>query len=209
MTERLGILGGTFNPVHVGHLLMAQDALEQFALKKVLFVPAHTPPHKRAPGMLSTEHRLAMLELALQDDDRFELCDDEIQRGGVSYSVETVQRLKLRHADAEFAFIVGGDTLPELHTWKDIEVLLGLCEVITIARPGFDVAGLTPQSLRLPVPVASKLIKNVYIGHMSEISSTDIRLRASRGKSIRYLVPPAVERYIQDRNLYQHPENPS
>jgi nicotinate-nucleotide adenylyltransferase len=208
MDERIGILGGTFNPPHIGHLIMAQDALELFALQKVLFVPASTPPHKRSPNLLPAEHRLAMLDHALQDDPRFQVCDDEIRRAGVSYSVETVRRLKAQYEGAQLFFIIGGDTLPELHTWKEIGALLALCEFITVARPGFDAAGLSAATLRLPPAQAARLIKNVCIGHLSEISSTDIRQRAARGQSIRYLVPAAVERYILDRKLYQQ-ETPS
>lgn len=204
-TPRIGVLGGTFNPLHMGHLIMAQDALELFELSKVVFVPCASPPHKSAREVVSAAHRLAMIEAALEGDTRFEVSDIEIQRGGVSYSVDTAGELKKLYPDAEICFIVGSDTLQELHLWKDIDRLCSMCVFLTIARPGSIAAnGVrgpardgavqgTPQGLR----------NHVKEGHLVNISSTDIRYRVAEGMSIRYLVHPAVEMYIAEHSLFR------
>ena len=200
MTVRIGIFGGSFNPVHTGHLVMAQDAVDHFGLHRVIWVPAAQPPHKLtlAPAV----DRVEMLRLALQEDARFEVSDEEVQRGGVSYTVDTVERLRERHAGAELYLIIGGDTLRELHTWKDIHRLLELCRIVTVARPGFSAESMDPDLLRLPGPWPRRLLGDVITGHLVEISASDIRQRIGRGQSIRYLVPQAVERYIHARGLY-------
>lgn len=206
MSERIGILGGSFNPVHTGHLILAQDALEQFGLHRVFFVPAAQPPHKPSPTLASCEDRLEMLRLAVDDDPRFDVSDLELRRGGVSYTVDTLRRLREECPGASLFFIIGGDTLRELHTWKDIYTVLSLCEIITVARPGFRVDDLDAASLRLDDPWPRKLAANVATGHLVEISATDIRARVARGHSIRYLVPAAVATYIQRRNIYGNQE---
>ncbi len=203
MARRIGIFGGSFNPVHLGHLILAQDALDHFLLDEVWFTPANLPPHKRPAGLLNIEDRLAMLQRALEGDARFVLCDEEVRRGGVSYTVDTVRRIREARSDDQLFLLVGGDTLLELHTWKDIQRIVEMVEIITVARPGFDLASLDAQKLRLPDEVVQKLKRNILIGHLCEISSTDIRQRAARSQSIRYLVPEAVERYILDHKLFQ------
>lgn len=206
MAERIGILGGSFNPVHSGHLILAQDAMEQFGLERVLFVPASQPPHKPTLQLAPAADRLAMLRLALGDDTRFGLAEDEIQRGGVSYTVDTLRRLREQHRDASLFFIIGGDTLRELHTWKDIYTVLELAEIITVARPGSRLDGLDAEGLRLKDPWPKRLAANVATGHLVEISATDIRHRVARGLSIRYLVPQAVAGYIAAHGLYRNQE---
>ncbi|MFH0907898.1 MAG: nicotinate-nucleotide adenylyltransferase [bacterium] len=208
MQERIGIFGGTFNPVHLGHLVMAQDAFEQFSLSRVLFLPASTPPHKAGPHVASAEHRLAMLRLAVEPDPRFEVCEEEIRRSGVSYTIDTIRHLKEHDPGAALFFIIGSDTLRELHTWKDIHTLLELCDFVTLARPGFAVDNLTSAQLRIKDPWPERLARNVILGHLVELSSTDIRIAAEHGRSIRYLVPEPVERYIRDTRLYQSQEIP-
>ncbi len=201
MGAKTGILGGSFNPPHLGHLMMAADALELRRLDRVLFVPAATPPHKsRHDGMAAAEHRLAMTRLAIADEPRFEICDDEIRRGGISYTVETLRRLRAARPGDEFFLIIGGDTLRELPTWREIDAILGMCGVITIARPGFNKVMMQPA---LPPPWPEKLLAGVVTGHPMDISSTDIRARISRGQTIRNLVPEAVAGYIAAQKLYQ------
>jgi len=200
--NRIGILGGTFNPVHTGHLVLAQNALEAFDLGKVLFVPCFQPPHKEGPELASAEHRKAMLEAALEDDLRFEVCDIEIQRGGRSYSVDTIRKLKELYPESELIFIIGADSLPELHLWKNIHDLLELCKVVTFCRPGTDISRINPKDIRLNPPWPEYLLKNIVSGRLMDISSSDIRHRIAEGMSIRYLVPQSVEVYIAEHNLY-------
>lgn len=199
---RIGILGGTFNPVHLGHLILAQDACELFELAKVLFVPCAQAPHKSATVLASSEHRLAMLQAAIEDDPRFEVSDLELQRGGISYSVDTVRELKSRQPHAELCFIIGSDSLAELHLWKDVETLLTLCRFMILSRPGTDDETGWRQVRRLPSPWPDRLLAQSRTGHRVEISSSNIRHRVAEGLSIRYLVPPAVEMYVVEHHLY-------
>jgi nicotinate-nucleotide adenylyltransferase len=199
---RIGILGGTFNPVHMGHLVLAQDALEEYELDKVLFVPCATPAHKEASSLAPARHRVAMLELALEHDPRFEVSMVELDRGGVSYTIDTVEALSVVDPTAELFFIIGGDTLFEIHSWRQVERLLSLCEFIVMARPGFEDRELTAQALRLDDPWPERLAARVTAMHQVEVSSSDIRMRVAEGLSIRYLVPPEVAMYICEHNLY-------
>jgi len=202
LKTRIGILGGSFNPVHLGHLILAQDALETFDLATVLFVPCDQPPHKPVAGLVSAEHRVAMLETALTGSLPFEVCDLEIRRGGTTYSIDTVRSLIKRYPEDELVFIVGSDTLPELHLWKDARNLLRLCRFVTLARPGFDLKAMTEKNLTLEPDLARILLANMAIGHQVDISSSDIRHRVAEGMSIRYLVPDAVDMYIAEHRLY-------
>ncbi len=198
---RIGILGGTFNPIHMGHLVMAQDALELFQLNQVLFIPCAVPAHKRGAKLASPDHRLAMLRAALADDRRFAVSTIELERDGVSYSIDTVRELQRRQPAVRFVFIIGGDTLPELHTWRNIGDLLELCDFVTMARPGVP-REYAPANLCLPEPWPARLIQNARVGHLVDVSSSEIRARVARGQSIRYLVPYAVEMYILNHDLY-------
>ena len=200
---RIGILGGTFNPIHIGHLILAQSALEAFELEKVLFIPCGTPPHKDSAGLIAAEHRLAMVEAAVEGDLRFEALDIEIQRGGVSYAVDTVRQLHRLYRGADLYFIIGADTLPELHLWKDVRTLLTLCRFACFARPGFDLRSLKPEDLNLDPASARTAMENVTAGRQIDISSTDIRYRIAEGLGIRYLVPREVEIYIAEHRLYE------
>ncbi len=188
--------------MHLGHLIMAQDAMEAFDLATILFVPCDHPPHKPAASLASVEHRAAMLDAALRGSLTFELCDLEIKRGGTTYSIDTVRALIKRYPDDELDFIIGSDTLPELHLWKDAQELLRLCRFVTIARPGFDIKSMTEKTLQLPPDLAKELLANVAIGHQVDISASDIRYRVAEGMNIRYLVPDAVDMYIAEHGLY-------
>ena len=203
LKTRIGILGGSFNPIHLGHLIMAQDAREAFDLTTVLFTPCDRPPHKPAASMASIEHRAAMLEAALAGSFAFETCDLEIKRGGTTYSIDTVRALAKKHPQNELVFIIGADTLPELHLWKDIQELLRLCRFVTMARPGFDLNGMRDTDLQLGPELARALLANVASGRQIDISASDIRHRIAEGMSIRYLVPDAVEMYIAEHRLYR------
>ena len=203
MKSRIGIFGGTFNPVHMGHLILAQDALEAFDLGKVLFVPCDIPPHKNALQLAPAAHRAAMLEKAIEDNPDFEICDIEIRRGGTNYSIDTVRHLQKLYPRHDLFFIIGSDSLMELHQWKDIDELLRLCRFVTFVRPGFDPTKVAGKALKLKTGLSRDLIKNVVAVHQIDISASDIRHRAAEGKNIRYLVPSFVEIYIAEHNLYK------
>jgi len=196
---RIGLLGGTFNPIHVGHLLIAQDAMEALDLDRVKFIPAATPPHKPLDRNISGRHRLCMVRLAICGYEHFEVDDLEVQRGGPSYSVETVEELKRRHPVAEFTFIIGADSLEELPMWREIRRLAKLCTFAVVGRPGF-----VPK-----VPKGFGLRCRFVEGHLCKAASRDIRTRLEQGESIRWLVPEAVFRYIQREKLYQRKETKS
>ena len=170
MKRRIGILGGTFNPIHLGHLLIAQDALERANLERVLFIPSAAPPHKPLAGNVSAAHRLRMLKLALASDDRMAVDTLEIRRGGKSYSVDTLSELRRRQPRAEFHFIIGADSLAELHLWKDARQLVKLCRFIAVTRPGYK-----PKPARL-----RGLRYQLLDVHPCDISSRDIRARVAR-----------------------------
>jgi len=199
---KVGILGGTFNPVHMGHLILAQCAFETFDLSKVLFIPCATPPHKVPSDLLQASHRTAMVEAAIEGDLRFEISDIEVKRRGISYAVDTVCRLQEIYQGAELYFIIGADTLLELHLWKNINQLLAMCKFATFGRPGFDIESICAENLQLGPAWAKRLLQNVTTGRMIDIASSDIRHGIAEGMSIRYLVPPAVEMYIAEHNLY-------
>jgi nicotinate-nucleotide adenylyltransferase len=190
--RRIGIIGGTFNPIHTGHLLIAQDALEQGRLDRVVFIPSASPPHKRAGNLAPAADRLRMIRLAIAGNQRFEVDDLEICRGGKSYSVDTLTELRRRQPCTEFYFIIGSDSLRELHLWREPDRLVKLCRFIVAVRPGYE-----PVQRR--VSVRPLIVRT----HVCDVSSSEIRARLARGRSIRYLVPDAVMEYIRRRKLYQ------
>jgi nicotinate-nucleotide adenylyltransferase len=178
--------------------VLAQDALERFALDEVLFVPCSVPPHKAGDTLAPARDRLAMLRAAVRGNPRFRVLAAEIERGGVSYSVETLRALRRARPGSRFHFIIGLDTLYELHTWREIYELLRLCTFVTMFRPGRR-AG---RRIRLRPPWPARLRRNLFAGHAIGVSASEIRARRARGEGIRYLVPAAVERYILARRLY-------
>jgi len=193
LLKKIGILGGTFNPVHTGHLILAQDALEQFGLDRVLFIPCAHPPHKTPYRLAPASHRIGMLKAALNGDSRFAVSDMEIKRGGVSYSIDTLRELRRMFPKSVLYFIIGADSLTELHSWRKVGEIQKLCIFIAMGRPGYVVR--SSSNVRL------------FKGHLVEISSSEIRKRVAEGRRIRHLVPKAVERYIRSRCLYQTKES--
>lgn len=195
---RIGILGGTFNPLHIGHLILAQNAMERYDLSRTIFIPTYIPPHKN-PGMLaSCRHRAAMIEAAIEGDLRFEVSDIELQRQGRSYTVDTMETLHERYKGSQFFFMIGTDSLYELHLWKNIYHLLELCRFISMVRPGFE-----EGEIKLDHPWPEKLKQDVFKGIRVDVSSAEIRHRVAEGMSIRYLVPQQVEMYIMEHGLYR------
>lgn len=188
---KLGIFGGTFDPPHVGHLIVAQDALLRLELERVLFVPAATPPHKMQRAVSPAEVRLALLERAIGDDARFEIADLELRRAGPSYTVDTLRELRKSRPAAELYFLVGVDQFRELSTWRAPEEVARLARLVVLSRGESDIAGLAGPP-HLPLTVSRV-----------DVSSTEIRRRVAAGEPIRYLVPPGVEEMIRARGLYR------
>ena len=199
--KRIGILGGTFNPIHLGHLLIAQDAMEQLGLDQVRFIPSAKPPHKIVDKLASERDRLRMIALAIHNNARFEVDDLEIKRGGKSYSVDTLTELRRRVPHAMFYFIIGADSLRELHLWREVQLLVTLCTFVTVPRPGFDPKPVIDP--RLDGATRRRLRQHVLRGHACDVASREIRARVASRRSIRYLVPDAVHAYIRRRRLYQ------
>ncbi|TYP78061.1 nicotinate-nucleotide adenylyltransferase [Paenibacillus methanolicus] len=194
---KVGIMGGTFDPIHVGHLIAAQSALEAAGLDEVWFVPSYAPPLKdHAPGADGLA-RLEMTMLATEPEPRFRVLDMELRRGGVSYSVDTARELASRHPRHEFAYIIGSDRVNDLAKWHRIEELAASVRFIGLERPG--------EPLPDPSALPSFLQRRIEFAPMPhiDISSTDIRARATSGLSIRYYVPDSVYFYIQRNGLYE------
>ena len=199
--RRIGIMGGTFDPIHIAHLAIAEQVREAFGLDLVLFIPAANPPHKQGRKVVPAYHRLMMTQLAVYSNPCFHVSKQELERTGPSYSLLTVRELQERYgANAELYFITGSDTINELHTWYHIEELLKSCHFVGTTRPGapVDKEALVKCFGRL----AEEKIHFLAVPEL-EISSTDIRERVRSGKSIKYLVPAAVEAYIIKEGLYQ------
>ena len=199
MPRAIGLLGGTFNPVHEGHLSIAREALRLFALDAVWFIPCAVPPHKPSHNLASNADRLAMLRLALAGEPRFDALSIEFERPGKSYTLDTVRALQALHPDAGFVFIVGADTLPELHSWHRPLELLALVRIVSLARPGFVP---DPAALRLPPPWPERLLADLRTGEPLAVSSRDVRAQIAAGQPVS-LVPEPVLRYIQEHNLYR------
>lgn len=195
----VGLLGGTFNPVHAGHLSIAREALKAFDLSAVWFIPCANPPHKPAAGLAGNADRLAMLRLAIAGEPRFDALPIEFDRAGKSYTLDTVRTLQARHPGMEFVFIIGADTLPELHTWHRPLELLALIRIVTLARPGHAPG---PAELNLPPPWPEKLLADVRPGQPVDVSSRDIRAGIAAGRPVP-LVPESVMHYIQEHHLYR------
>jgi nicotinate-nucleotide adenylyltransferase len=193
--RRLGIFGGTFDPIHLGHLICADQLHEALGLDVVLFVPACTPPHKPGTEPAPAEHRLAMVQLAAAGHEAFRVSDIEIRRGGVSYTIDTVMQLRPSFADTtEFWLLMGQDSYVDVSGWKDPAEIAAECFFGVACRPGY------PHRADPPVPGARAEFVDITA---VDISSTDIRKRLKQGRGIRYLVPPKVEDYIRKTGVYR------
>ena len=200
---RIGILGGSFDPIHIGHLIMAQAALEAERLDRVLFIPCRRQPLKHGAAPAPGHHRLAMVTAAVADDPRFEASDIEVKRPGVSYSIDTIRTLRAQYPKARLSFILGTDALLELHRWREVDALLAACTVVTVMRPGNTDADFDPERLQLPATACARLRRHRVQGPGIGISSTTIRQRVAQSRAIRYLVPSPVAVYIQVHGLYR------
>jgi nicotinate-nucleotide adenylyltransferase len=213
--KRIGLFGGTFNPIHMGHLRGAEEIREAFGLQQVIFIPAAIPPHKVTEEVIEAKHRLEMVRLATANNPFFSTTDIELSRPEKSYSIDTIRYLRERHPDI-FFFILGRDAFVEIETWKEFQHLFSLCNFIVMTRPGFQKTLSTsplPEAL-VPVFRYDQEIKGWIhtSGHtlhfkditVLDISSTKVRELIERGESVRYLIPGEVEAYIQKNRLYSH-----
>ncbi len=217
-SPRIGIFGGTFNPIHHAHLRIAEEIREAFSLTGVVFVPAATPPHKPLADELPFADRLEMVRRAVADNPFFTVSDLESRREGKSYSIDTIMAFRDQYPDGQLFFIMGGDSFAEFSTWKRYTDIFASCNIVAITRPG------TATSLLegLPVALAHEFCYHaaeqrlvhcsghaVYYmeGTQMDISSTTIRSLIKQGKSVRYLLPAAVQHYISEQRLYARTEN--
>ncbi len=191
---RVGLFGGTFNPVHNAHIKVAEEAMDQIGLDKVILIPSKNPPHKPTRGLLDAEVRHEMVRLAVEDEDHFEVSRVEIERGGPSYTVDTIETMKEKFA--RVAFIVGADNLIKIDTWKQPEKLLSGCPFIIAPRGGYKKEDFVGDIFE------GKDLRFLDMDEIS-ISSTDIRERVAKGKSIKNMVPRPVLNYILQEGLYQ------
>lgn len=191
---RLGLYGGSFSPIHIGHLLIAEFVKEEYFLDEIRFIPTATPPHKRYDSILSAEKRFQMIKLAVRGNPSFRVSDIEIKRGGISYTLDTLRQItgQLTKGDALFWFI-GMDNLIDFPNWHRPEEILKLCRLIAFARKGFEVEDVEPHLREQVLFSEAPLI---------EISSSTIRERVKKGLSICYFVPEPVRKYIKKYRLY-------
>ncbi len=199
---KIGILGGSFNPVHLGHLWMGHSAAEAIGLEKVLLVPCSVSPFKQGAADLAPgAERLEMVRLSTEGDGLLESSSIDLDRGGVSFTLDTVREVRSRYVGDRIFFIMGMDSLRELSHWHRVLEMLEMCDVITVGRPGID-NPLGADELDFPQGVRERLMGGIIRGRLFDVSSSDIRRRIAEGRTIRYLVSPAVESYILNRGLY-------
>jgi nicotinate-nucleotide adenylyltransferase len=199
--KKIGILGGTFDPIHLGHLVLAEQVREKLNLDQVIFIPSAIPPHKTKQKLSPAKDRFQMTNLALEGNPKFSVSDMELKREGLSYTIDTLKMLKRKYQNSKIYFLTGSDVLDEIRTWKDPEQIYRMVQVVIATRPGFD--SFDPDN-----HFAKKSIIVPITG--VDISSTRIREMARKGKSIRYLVPAKVGEYIKKKNLYRsHPPQPA
>ncbi len=193
---KLAIMGGTFNPPHLGHLICAEEAYDHFKFDKMIFVPSARPPHKDDTEIPDAQHRFKMTLLAIRDNPHFEVSRIELDRPGRSYSIETVREFKRKYGqNTQIYWIIGADSVLDMFIWKDVDELLSICNFVAINRPGYDLSKADQRFLE-----KVQLFKVTAV----DISASEIRRRVWEGKSIRYLVPPDVENYIYENGLYSY-----
>jgi nicotinate-nucleotide adenylyltransferase len=192
---KIGFLGGSFDPVHFGHLLAAQDAFEQHQLDRLIIVPAAQAPLKPSDALTPSADRLAMVRAATEWDTRFEVSDFELRKGGVSFTIDSARHFRSLYPNDDLYWVIGGDQLPQLHLWKDIGELAKIVEFIFLERPGYPVkAAPSIPGLRL----------HRCDGHLLAISSTELRDRTRRMLSLDYFIPHKAIVYIRDKGLYRN-----
>jgi nicotinate-nucleotide adenylyltransferase len=200
---RLGIFGGTFDPIHYGHLILAESCREQLGLQQVWFLPAAVPPHKQQHVLTPGPQRIEMIELAIGGHEALAVCPYEIERGGVNYTVDTLAHLKKEDPARELFFLMGADSLRDLPSWREPARLCELAVPVAVGRAGAEISAAEIGSLS--ADLAASLADRVQTVHMPtvELSSSDLRARVACGESIRYRTPRAVEKYIESHGLYR------
>ena len=200
----VGLLGGSFNPIHIGHLVVAEQARMRLGLARVVFVPSRLPPHKLGKVLAPAPDRLRMVELAIEGNPAFGASDIELRRDGPSYSIDTVQELLAASGNAwDIHFLIGADTLPELPTWHRIGELADLCKFAAFSRPGDSLDALAALRDTLSAEQIAAIAGRRFEIPLIGISSTEIRRRVRERVSIRYLVPECVRDYIATHGLYR------
>ncbi len=189
----IGLFGGSFNPPHLAHLVVAEAVRDQFGLDEVWWIPSAQPPHKDGAGLAPARHRLAMTRLAVQGHPAFRVLDLEIQRAGLSYTVDTVRAVQAAHPDRAFALLLGSDSLAHFAAWRAPDEIVRRVPLVVYKRPGTSDAVAAPRFANRVRYAAAPVL---------EISATDVRARLAAGRSVRYLVPDAVRAYIADHGLY-------
>ncbi len=187
---KIGVLGGTFNPVHIGHLILAEEAREKLGLDRVILIPTALPPHKDDAGIAPAQERLKMLKMAIRGNRHLAVSDMEIRRRGRSYTIDTLRELKRRFMRDEIYFIIGSDLLKYLNEWKDLEQVLKMVKFVAATRPGYPLE-------QIPENIETMAIRAV------DVSGFEVRERVRSNKTFRYLVPEAVFDYINKSRLYR------
>jgi nicotinate-nucleotide adenylyltransferase len=201
---RIGVFGGTFNPVHMGHLILAEQCREQGHLDQVLFIPAARPPHKQDQTLAAYAQRTEMLALATSGQPAFRIDEMEKDRPGPSFTVDTLEHLRLRHPGAELFLTIGSDTLHDLPIWYQPVRILELAALLIVPRPGWPIPETNELHAALAIAATFPLRYQVCDVPLIDIASRELRRRISEGRSVRYMLPGAVEAYIQDKGLYRH-----
>ncbi len=204
---RIGVFGGTFDPVHFGHLIMAEQSREQAALDQVWFVPSARPPHKLDRPLTPFAQRVEMLALALAGQPGFRVEEIEKDRPGPSYTADTLDDLNRLHPNNDWFLLVGSDTLSDLPTWHEPARVVARATLLVVMRPGYAELPANDLRLSLSLPKESDLQVQMVQSPSIDISSRDLRRRAAEGRSLRYLLPRSVECYIQAKSLYQPKPN--
>lgn len=186
---KIGILGGTFNPIHIGHLILAEEVREQLGLGKIIFVPAYLPPHKDNSDIIDAKDRLKMVKLAIEGNPAFSVSDAEIKRDGRSYTIDTVKEFNQKYPGDDLYFIIGSDLLKYLDEWKDLNDIIKMVKFIAATRPGYPLEKIPGHISTIPIRAV-------------DISGFEIRKAIRAGNSFRYLVPDTVYKYIAKKKLY-------
>ena len=202
MSDRLALFGGTFNPIHRGHVTVGRAAIERLELGRLVLVPSGSPPHKRPANLAPGADRLAMCRLAVADDPRIVVSDVELRSSQPSYTVTTLSTFHAEHPEAELLLLVGADMVRDFHKWRRHEEVARLARIVTLPRPGVELGELSELRRSLGDAAVDRLLADVLDTPRVEVSSTEVRRRVAAGEPIDDLVPAAVARYIAEHGLY-------